>query len=138
VLTLLLQVSCLAALLETRWGWLACWSAVAVARLAMARTGLPGVPTAEGSSLGALVAGTVTVRWFAGWCVVLLGLLVVGTAGEVAPAVRLAGGALAGLLAAELVHRRARARLGGVTGDVMGAMGEAATVAALLVAAVAL
>jgi cobalamin synthase len=138
VLTLLLQVSCLAALLETRWGWLACWSAVAVARLAMARTGLPGVSTAEGSSLGALVAGTVTVRWFAGWCVVLLELLVVGTAGEVAPTVRLAGGALAGLLAAEFVHRRARARLGGVTGDVMGAMGEAATVAALLVAAVAL
>jgi cobalamin synthase len=138
VLTLLLQASCLAALLDTRWGWLACWSAVAVARLAMARTGLPGVPTAEGSSLGALVAETVTVRWFAGWCVVLLGLLAVGTAGDLAPALRLAGGALAGLLAAELVHRRARTRLGGVTGDVMGAMGEVATAAALLVAAVAL
>ena len=38
-----------------------------VARLAMARTGLPGVPIAEGSSLGALVAGTVSAAWFAGW-----------------------------------------------------------------------
>jgi adenosylcobinamide-GDP ribazoletransferase len=34
------------------------------------------------------------------------------------------------------VFRRARDRLGGVNGDVMGAMGETATTAALLVAAV--
>jgi adenosylcobinamide-GDP ribazoletransferase len=39
------------------------------------------------------------------------------------------------LLAAELVHRRAVARLGGTTGDVMGAMGEVATTAHLLTAA---
>ena len=41
-------------------GWLALWTAVVVARLAMARTGLPGVPIADGSSLGSLVAGTVS------------------------------------------------------------------------------
>jgi cobalamin synthase len=138
VLTLLLQVACLSALLDTRWGWLASWSAVAVARLAMARTGLPGVATAESSSLGALVRGTVSVRWFAGWSVALLGLLAAGTTGHLEPAVRLAVSALAGLLAAELLHRRARTRLGGVTGDVMGAMGETATAATLLVAAIAL
>src|SRR3954453_539281 len=63
VLTLLIQVSCLAALLPAGWGWLALWSAVTVARLAMARTGLPGVAMAEGSSLGALVRDTVSVRW---------------------------------------------------------------------------
>jgi cobalamin synthase len=136
VLTLLIQVTCLAALLETRWGWLAFWSAVAVSRLAMARTGLPGVAAAEGSSLGALVTGTVSVPWFTGWCLVLLALLAAGTAGDVGPAVRLAGGAVAGLLAAELLHRRARSRLGGVTGDVMGAMEETATAATLLVTAV--
>src|SRR3954463_14124110 len=67
VLTLLLQVSCLAALLGTRWGWLACWSAVAVARLAMARTGLPGTAAAEGSALGRAVVGTVSPSWLAGW-----------------------------------------------------------------------
>src|SRR3954449_12722484 len=55
VLTLLLQVACLARLLDTDGGWVAVWTAVTVARLAMARTGLPGVPAAEGSSLGASV-----------------------------------------------------------------------------------
>jgi cobalamin synthase len=138
VLTLLLQIACLSTLLETPWGWLALWSAVTVARLAMARTGLPGVAMAEGSSLGALVRDTVSVRWFAGWAAVLVGLLLVGTAGDLEPAVRLAGSALAGLLAAEVLHRRARTRLGGVTGDVMGAMGETTTAVTLLVAAVAL
>ena len=66
VLTLLLQVACLAALLPTEAGWLALWTAVVVARLAMARTGLPGVSVADGSSLGSLVAGTVSAAWFAG------------------------------------------------------------------------
>ncbi|SOE00681.1 adenosylcobinamide-GDP ribazoletransferase [Blastococcus haudaquaticus] len=135
VLTLLLQVACLAALLETRWGWLALCASVAVARLAMARTGLPGVPAAEGSSLGALVAGTVSVRWLAGWAVVLLALLGAATSADLTAAGPLAAAALAGLLAAEVLYRRARARLGGVTGDVMGAMGETATAATLLVAA---
>ena len=137
VLTLLLQMACLTVLLGTDQGWVALWLAVAVARLAMARTGLPGVATAEGSSLGALVSGTVSGPWFAGWAVLLLGLVAVATAGDAEPALRLAGSALAGLLAAELLHRRARARLGGVTGDVMGAMGETATTATLLVAAIA-
>lgn len=138
VLGLLLQVACLAALLETHEGWLALWAAVVVARLAMARTGLPGVATADGSALGTMVAGTVSAPWFAGWIAVVLVLLVAGTAAELEPAIRLAVSALAGLLAAELLHRRARSRLGGVTGDVMGAMGETATTATLLVAAVAL
>jgi cobalamin synthase len=62
----------------------------------------------------------------------------VGTTGDPEPAVRHVGSSLAGLLAAELLHRRAHARLGGVTGDVMGAMGETTTAATLLVAAVAL
>jgi cobalamin synthase len=138
VLILLLQVACLSALLETRWGWLACWTAVAVARLAMARTGLPGVPTAEGSALGALVANTVSRLWLASWGVVLLGLLASATITDPQAAVRLAGSALAGLLGAELLLRRARARLGGVSGDVMGAMAETAMAATLLVAAIAL
>ncbi len=136
VLTLLLQVACLAALLETRDGWVALWLAVVVARLAMARTGLPGVPTAAGSSLGALVAGTVSAPWLAGWTVLVL-VLAAATTGDVEPAVRLAVSALAGLLAAELLLRRARDRLGGVTGDVIGGMGETATTATLLVAAIA-
>ena len=135
-LTLLLQIACLAALLDTRWGWLALWAAVVGARLAMARAGLRGVPAAEGSALGALVAGTVSAPWLSGSAVVLLGLVVAGTGVDLAAAGRIAGAAVAGVLAAELLYRRARARLGGVTGDVMGAMVETATAATLLVAAV--
>jgi adenosylcobinamide-GDP ribazoletransferase len=135
VLTLLLQVACLAAVLPHTDGWLALWAAVAVARLAMARTGLPGVQFAQGSTLGASVRGTVSVQWFAGSTLVLLALLVLATAGDLATAARLAGSAVVGLLVAELLYRRALRRLGGVTGDVMGAMGETATTAALLLAA---
>jgi adenosylcobinamide-GDP ribazoletransferase len=135
VLTLLLQVACLAALLTTGRGWLAFWLAVVVARLAMARTGLPGVAMAEGSSLGRLVAGTVSAPWLVGCWLGLAALVVVGTNGDLALSARLAGSAAAGLLAGELLHRRARTRLGGVTGDVMGAMGEIATTVTLLVAA---
>jgi adenosylcobinamide-GDP ribazoletransferase len=137
VLTLLLQAASAAALLARDGGWLAVWTAVVTARLAMTRTGLPGVPTAEGSALGAAVAGTVSRPWLAGW-------LVLAAAGSAAAAAavggqRLAIGTLAalvaGLLAAEALRHRATARLGGVTGDVMGAMGEVAATVALLVAA---
>jgi adenosylcobinamide-GDP ribazoletransferase len=137
VVVLLLQAACGAALLPRPGGWLAVWTAVVAARLAMSRTGLRGVPTAEGSSLGRAVAGTVSAPWFAGW-------LLVTAAGAAAAAAALGGqrlvlavlaGLVAGLLAAELLLRRATARLGGVTGDVMGAMGETAAAVALLVAA---
>jgi cobalamin synthase len=137
VLTLLLQVACAATLLAADGGWPALGTAVVVARLAMVRTGLPGVPFAEGSSLGRTVAGTVSRAWLTG-SVLVVGALVAGTALLVtgpADAGRLIGAAAAGLLAAEVLYRRATARLGGVTGDVMGAMGEVATAATLLVAA---
>jgi cobalamin synthase len=135
VLTLMLQVACLAALLTVDGGWVAAWSAVAVARLAMARTGLPGVAVAEGSSLGKSVAGTVTAPWLAGCALVLAGLMVVAAAAEPGTTLPLLAAAAAGLLAAELLQRRAGARLGGVTGDVMGAMAETSTAVSLLVAA---
>ena len=135
VLTLLLQVACLTALLGVDGGWLALWVGVVTARVAMARTGLPAVPFADGSSLGRMVARTVSVRWLLGWVLVLAGGLVLATGADLRVAAGLAGSAAAGLLAAELLFRHARRRLGGVTGDVMGAMGETATTATLLVAA---
>jgi adenosylcobinamide-GDP ribazoletransferase len=137
VLTLLLQVACLAALLPAD-GWVALWTAVVTARLAMARTGLPAVQFAEGSSLGLTVARTVSVPWLVGWLIALAGLLLLATSGDLTRAGQLAGCAAAGLLAAELLLRRARRRLGGVTGDVMGAMGETAMTVVLLAAAVVL
>ena len=132
VLTLLLQVACAAVLLSADGGWLPLWSAVLVARLAM----VADRPAGRGRG-GGLVArprgGRHRLRGRGGPRRSLLGaglvaggaLLVAGPAG----AARLLAAAAAGLLAAELVHRRATARLGGTTGDVMGAMGEVATTA---------
>ncbi len=137
VLVLLLQAAAAAALLEQDGGWLALWTSVVVARLAMTRTGLGGVQVAEGSQLGQAVAGTVSAPWLAAW-VLTVGVLagaaawLVAGPGAVAALVS-AGGA--GLLAAEAVRVQATARLGGVTGDVMGAMGEAAATVVLVVAA---
>jgi len=136
VLTLLLQVACIAVLLSSDNGWLPVWSAVVVARLAMVRTGLPGVPIAAGSSLGRAVGGTVSGAWLAALVLAVGGLMAgVGVllAGPVA--LWLPAAATAALFAAELLHRRATARLGGTTGDVMGAMAETATTVFLLTAA---
>src|SRR3954447_24101682 len=138
VLTLLLQVACLTTLLTEDAGWLAFWVAVVTARVAMARAGLPGVPVAEGSSLAAAVAGTVSPRWLFAWGVVTAVLLGVATYGDLGLALRLLAGIVVGLLAAELVLRRARRRIGGVSGDVMGAMAEVTTAVTLLAAAVLL
>jgi adenosylcobinamide-GDP ribazoletransferase len=138
VLTLLLQVAALAALVPGQW--VAPAAAVLVARLAMARTGLPGTVMAETSSLGRAVQGTVSPAWLAGCAVVAVG--VVGGAQWLlsgpADAVGLGAACAVGIAAAELLRVRATARLGGVTGDVMGAMGEVAATATLLVAAAVL
>jgi adenosylcobinamide-GDP ribazoletransferase len=137
VLTLLLQAACAAALLGRHGGWLVVWAAVVTARVAMARSGLRGVPTAEGSALGRAVAGTVSAPRLAGCALVTAGGAAAAgaAAGGRGLAVAAVAGVVGGLLAAELLLRRAAARLGGVTGDVMGAMGEAAATAVLLVAA---
>ena len=137
VLTLLLQVACVAALLSAGGGWLPLWTAVLVARVAMVRTGLPGVAVAAGSSLGRAVAGTVPRAWWVAVVLLSAGLVTVGALLVADPggAVQLLAAAAAGLVAAEAVHRRATARLGGTTGDVMGAMGEVAMTVHLLTAA---
>jgi adenosylcobinamide-GDP ribazoletransferase len=135
VLVLLLQASCAAVLLASDGGWLALWLAVAVARLAMTRTGLPGTPTAAGSTLGQAVAGTVRPVVLALWAVGLTVLVFVATGADLLDAARLLGSALVGLFVGELVLHRARRRLGGVNGDVMGALAETTTAVTLLGAA---
>ena len=138
VLVLLLQVACLALLLPLVGGWLVLPVATVAARIAMARTGLPGTPLAEGSTLGAAVAGTVSRRWLAGTAVGLAVLVAAGTAttGQDRTTALALGAAIAvGWLASEALRSRATHRLGGVNGDVMGAMGEVTTSVTLLVAA---
>jgi len=171
VLTLLLQAASLTQLLSVEGGWLVLPVAAVAGRVAMARTGLPGVAIAEGSTLGRAVAGTVSRRWLAGTAAVVLiagvaaawvsgsttgfapdlvtssgETLSVSQLGYAEPETGDGAGAGLGLLAAvglgwvaaETLYRRARARLGGVNGDVMGALGETTTAVVLLAAAVLL
>jgi adenosylcobinamide-GDP ribazoletransferase len=138
VLTLLLQVACTAQLLTVEGGWLAVPAATVAARVAMARSGLPGTPIAAGSTLGAAVAGTVSRRWLAGTAVVSLAAVVAAVLASGhgwARGLALVGATVLGWLAAAALRRRAQARLGGVNGDVMGAMGEVTATVALLAAA---
>ena len=96
-------------------------------------------PAARPGGFGALVAGRTTAAERA----LAVGLLAAAvaaaglTAGGPALAVRGLGGAGGGLLVGWLVQRTARRRLGGMTGDVFGAIIELGTAAVLLVLAVA-
>lgn len=141
VLVLLLQVACLARLLTTDAGWLALPAATVAARVAMAGTGLAGTAIAAGSSLGQAVAGTVSKMWLAGSVVLtaaaaLAAPLAAGR--DLADGARLLAAVALGWLVAADLFRRARARLGGVNGDVMGALGEVTAAGTLLAAAVLL
>ena len=131
--------------------------AAVTARTALTLAARTGVAAARPEGLGAAVAGTVPVRTAAGVAGTVLALSVLlggatgwagwapapwagvpaGVHGGQLPALWgalrcLAAGA-AGLLAAELLLRHCRRRLGGVTGDVFGALAETAATAALLV-----
>jgi adenosylcobinamide-GDP ribazoletransferase len=95
-------------------------------------------PAAGGSALGALVAGTASrsLRWTATAVLLAAGgaatWLAGGTGARVAWSV---AAVAAGLLAAALVARHAVRRLGGVSGDVFGALVEVGTAVCLLVLA---
>ncbi|MEO3871437.1 adenosylcobinamide-GDP ribazoletransferase [Nonomuraea sp. B12E4] len=132
VFTLIIQV---AALAET--GYAALVTACVAGRLALTWACRAGVPAARPSGLGAMVAGT--VRPSAPWLATLAALLAAAGIGALGPgtggAVALPLGLLAGLGAALLLLRHARRRLGGITGDVLGALVETATAATLVVCA---
>jgi adenosylcobinamide-GDP ribazoletransferase len=134
-------VACLARLLDTDAGWLALPAATVAGRVAMARTGVAGTPIAAGSSLGQAVAGTVSRRWLAGLVAVTAAAAVaapVAAGRDLTHGLLLLAAVAVGWLAAAELLRRARARLGGVNGDVMGALGEVTTAGTLLAAAVLL
>ncbi|MFD6951265.1 adenosylcobinamide-GDP ribazoletransferase [Nocardiopsis sp. TSRI0078] len=112
-------------------------AAGAVGRCAVALACTPRVPSARPEGLGAFVAGT--VRWPGALTAGVFTAAVCLTGWAHAPAFAaacvLAG--VAGLLVAGGVLRRAVRRLGGVTGDVLGALVESAATAVLVVAAAA-
>src|SRR5262249_2423652 len=128
VLTVLIQVSALARADQIGRGPVAVVAAAVTARLAIMLACRREVPSARPDGLGALVAGTVHPG-LAG-LLVLSALAGAGAFGWVYPAAMVI--AMVGSLA---LTRLATRRLGGITGDVLGAVAEVAATACLLVTA---
>jgi len=127
-LVLLVQVSALARATELGRGPVAVVAAAVTARLAMTLACRRGVPSARPSGLGALVAGSVRLLPAAALIIATLAAAAaVGWIYAVAVAVGLACSAGVTALA---VHR-----LGGITGDVLGALAELTTAVCLVVSA---
>jgi adenosylcobinamide-GDP ribazoletransferase len=129
VLTLLIQVSALARAEQAGRGPLGVVAAAVAARLAMTLACRRGVPAARPGGLGALVAGTVQPIFAA-----VLVLAAVGGAAALGwiYAVAIAAGLVVSAALTALTVRR----LGGITGDVLGAIAETTTAVCLLVTAV--
>jgi adenosylcobinamide-GDP ribazoletransferase len=133
VLVLLLQAGALARALPA-WGPWALPLAAAAGRCALPVLCTRGVPAARGGGLGAAVAGAVTrpVAVLVPAAVAGVALLAGVAAGAAAPW-RAGVAVLAGCVAGALFAGRAAYRVGGVTGDLLGAGVEAGTTAALVV-----
>jgi adenosylcobinamide-GDP ribazoletransferase len=146
VLVLLVQVVALAELLATGRGVAVLAVALVVSRLSLPIACRRGIPAARPDGLGALVAGSVGPgRLLAAGLGVLTGLAGLATAMIVAPGF-LDGSAAATLVAAGIAAalslgvgvlflRWCVRRLGGVTGDVLGACVEVTFTAVLLLLA---
>jgi adenosylcobinamide-GDP ribazoletransferase len=134
VLAVLIQVSALARAQELGRGAIAVVAAAVTARLAMTLACRRGVPAARPGGLGALVAGSVRPAAAAALVVGALAaaaaLAVAGLAGWILM-VAIAAGLAASGAATVLAVRR----LGGITGDVLGALAETAATVCLLVTA---
>lgn len=131
VFALLVPLVTVASLLDRPWWAVLCSVAAAYAtgRVAVTWACLAGVPAARPEGLGALVAGTVPVP------AALVASALVGALAILAVPHRPWQGpvaVLAALAATAAVTAHARRRLGGVTGDVLGACVEIATAIALI------
>ena len=134
VLALLIQVAALSQAQSAGRGPVAVLTAVTAGRLAMSWACRTGVPAARPEGLGALVAGS--VRPWVPMTAAAAGLACsVGAAVLVPGLAALPAAVVAGLAAAFALERHAVRRLGGITGDVLGGIGEVATTVTLLVAA---
>lgn len=132
VLVLLGQVAALTAAVAAGHGVFAAATGVLAGRVVLAACCARGIPAARPGGLGSTVAGTVP-RWAAA-VALAVAMVLAGAAGLLAdlPPWRgalavVVGAGLAGVLLARCVRR-----LGGITGDVLGACVEAATLGALI------
>jgi adenosylcobinamide-GDP ribazoletransferase len=133
VLVLLVQVCALASLPRGWAGAAGLVLAAVTSRVAVVLA--TGSPSARPTGFGALVAGRTSAAGRAGSAVVLLGAVVAAglALGGVSAAARGAAAAAAGLAVAVLLRWAAVRRLGGMTGDVFGAVIELSTATVLLV-----
>jgi adenosylcobinamide-GDP ribazoletransferase len=139
VLVLLVQVAALTACVSAGRGGTALLVALVTARIAVTAACARGVPAASRTGLGALVAGTVRRGTAAGLGVTAAALGTLALAVEadeqggllILPALAV----LAGLGVAAVLRRHAVRRIGGVTGDVLGALVEVTTAVVLMVLA---
>jgi len=138
VLVLLAQVSALATALEAGRGPAALVLAAAVGRATLCLACRRGVPAARPGGLGAAVAGSVGP---VGVVLALGGVLLLAAVAGVAgghpgrDGIRSVVALAAALGAALWLRNKAVRRLGGVTGDVLGALVEVGTTVALVVLA---
>jgi adenosylcobinamide-GDP ribazoletransferase len=142
VLTVLIQVAALghAEAAGHGRGPAALVAAVVTGRLALTWACRRGVPAARPDGLGALVAGTVRpaiplVTTLATVAAAVAAVAVSATVIGGTPGWTLPLAVVAGLAGAYLVQRHAVRRLGGITGDVLGAVAEVAVTVTLVVAA---
>lgn len=125
VLVALLQITGLAAVASPMTAFGVWVLACLVGRLGVMIACREGVPSARPDGLGAAVAGSVQ-----GWKVVALcALLSVVVVGGVVLAQWWIAATVAGLLATWRIVHLAKVRLGGITGDVLGAIVESSTAA---------
>ncbi|WP_189930285.1 adenosylcobinamide-GDP ribazoletransferase [Streptomyces sulfonofaciens] len=136
VFVLLAQVAALAGLYGRSWaeGAVAAALSATTARLVLTLAARPGVPPARPGGLGAAVAGTVSAHRGLGTAAVTA--VLAAAAGALFGAAGSARCALAVVLAcvaARLLRQHCVRRLGGVTGDVFGALAETAATTVLVV-----
>ena len=134
VVVLGLQAACLATVLTRPGGWAYAMVLLAASRAALATGTRAGVPAARPEGLGEAVAGSVSwLRWAGCWALTLAAV-----AGVAAATGQPVGVAVVGVVAAAAAVEGALAyvvpRLGGITGDVLGALVETAACVLLLVA----
>ncbi|MCU1677928.1 MAG: adenosylcobinamide-GDP ribazoletransferase [Frankiales bacterium] len=141
MLVLLLQVTSLTAADLAQHGTRALVCAVVTGRIAITWACVRGVPSARPEGLGALVAGTlpraVPLLWSAAAVVCGAGWAYLDDRGRVPQALVQGVAIVIALVAARAFQALLVRRLGGITGDVLGALCEVATTVALIVSAAA-